>query len=245
MHPLRAIECFWNHLVMLLLIAFILTVPFVDESSTCPITTVRNSLMASTLPSSSESELDLNEGVAYTLPAKAMLLIGSGLLLSGICLIFFPRRMQRTVSALVLIVGLALLAEELSAHLLIGQHGSPPLGLTLTLTRGLDELQSIRVDLACTSSLFAILAAISAGLHLMALRPFKRGFLVFEGAVAAVLFVRMLADFIPLLLETHPIAGIGHFFLGYPLVPFWATAVPLGFVVGAIDAPRFRVRACG
>lgn len=237
--PMRAFEYIWNHLIVLLVLAGAVTAPFADsEYGTCPIANVRKTVLQTT--HSSDATPGLDQGVAYDLPAEAVLFAGSAFLLVGIAMLLFPWPFRRAVSCVVFVTVLALLAEEGSSRLLLDNSASP-LDLTFTLTRGPDELSSLRVDLPCTGSAFAVFAAIWAGLHLMALQTVKRASLFFEGAVCAVLLVRMLADFLPVLLEPQPLSGAAQFFLGYPVVPFWAVSIPLALLIGAIPQGGFRV----
>jgi hypothetical protein len=73
---------------------------------------------------------------------------------------------------------------------------------------------------------------------------FQRALSFLEGAATGVLAVRLACDFFPTLLEAHPFSGAPHFFLGYPLVPFWLSAGSASLLIGvAAEHKIVQVRA--
>ena len=237
---LPLIERVWNHLVLLLFAAMI-TAHFLSFDDECILSTIHGMLidgasMAATVP---QERVQISVGVAYNVPPGLLLTLGSVLFLLGVSMLIFGMRMQRTITALVVVGGGVVVMEEVTARMWLNTPAEDRYSLDLTFMRGIDTVNTFVIDLACTGSVYAIFLTISAGLHLVAMTFFKRAAQFFEGAVAAVLFVRLIANFYPTLLESHPIdvgLDVGSFFLGYPLVPFWAIAVPLAFVLGALDA---------
>lgn len=229
------VERVWNHLVMLAALAILLP-QFLAGGSECPVISVHNLLLDQVHEPT--DKLDLEAGIAYSLPPGVHFVLGGGLTLLGLMMLVFGLKMQQIISAAVVVASLALVAEEVSVRTLLLRPLANRYAVNLTLSRGAVSVGSVVVDLACSGSLFAVLLAISAGVHFVALQSFKRTAQFFEGAVSAVLAVRLASQFVPWLLESHPIAGAGydgHFFLGYPVVPFWAIAMPLAFLVGAIE----------
>ena len=228
---LAGIERMWNHLLLLLLIASLIAHFVVGDDGVCPIVAMHNQLSEvspkdHTPSAQDEPNLRIEEGVAYTLPQGALISVGIAFLILGVGMLIFGVHLKQSFSAAVLVGGMAIAAEEVTARAWLVGSRRDSLGISVVTTRGDTELNSFTFDVACTGSLFTILVAVWAGLSLVASGGFKRAALLFEGGVFAVMSVRLIADFYPPLLETYPADDqAGHFFLGYPIVPFWATAI--------------------
>jgi len=140
-------------------------------------------------------------------------------------------RVQRLVTGVAFVGVLALSAETASATYLLTD---PPwtLAAAFDLERSGVSLGHLRVDVDCTGSVFVILIAVSIGLQALAHSYFQRALSFLEGAATGVLAVRLACDFFPTLLEAHPFSGAPHFFLGYPLVPFWLSAGSASLLIG-------------
>mmetsp|Transcript_37896 Transcript_37896/g.100220 ORF Transcript_37896/g.100220 Transcript_37896/m.100220 type:complete len:373 (+) Transcript_37896:30-1148(+) len=233
---LALVERLTNHVVMIAALAVLLA-QLLEIDHDCPIVALHSALVEE-VQQPENNEMDIDAGIAYHLPPEALLVLGSILASIGAMMLIFGGKMQQFFSASIVVSSLALAAQEVAVQTLLLQPKSERFFLNLTLSRGATPLSSLKLDVACTAAFFAILIAISTALHFVALRMFKRMAQFFEGAITAVLTVRLVAQFLPWLLVSHPFSGadyVGHMFLGYPLVPFWAIALPLAFILGALE----------
>ena len=170
-------------------------------------------------------------GIAMDLPPVALLAAGVAFTATGIVMLACAVPAQRIIVGLVVVGGLAFVSEQASEQALLGE-ATPNVDAALTLMRDGLSVGGFTLDLRCTGSMFAILVASRLGLWMLETRLTQRAMMFVEGAACGVLAVRLAADFYaPLLVSSASVPDAG-LLLGYPIVPFWASAVPLGVVLG-------------
>ena len=217
----------YNELLLLLLLASLLA--FWTESShdMCPVQFPGSGSGAHTQGDEAASASRLTRGVTYDMPPDILLLVGALFVGTGATMLIVGTIVHRSIVKALLVLALVLATAEVASSTLL-QTASESLGVTMSLLRNGVALGGFTLDLQCTGAVLAILVALRLGVVVVGLPLVDMSMLFFEGAACGVLGVRLAANFYPpLLRESSLLPGAGRF-LGYPIVPFWACALPLG-----------------
>lgn len=190
------LESVINHLVVVGILS-LLADQYLKPNGKCPTTLFYESIHD---PYINGDNIRLEHGITYRMPPEGILYIGGSLAVLGVGMLLFGLKMQQTISAVATIAGAAFLAEELAMRSLLLIPKEDRYTLVTDLNQGPLTKHRFNVDVSCASSIFATLIAIAAALNLVAMYIFKRAANFFEGAVCAVLIVRLAAQFVPWLL---------------------------------------------
>ena len=238
----RRLIYWYNHIMLLLLFSALVShFGAIGEEGTCPAGASTQHFFPSLATEegeegAEEDAVSIRRGITYQLPPAALFAAGGLLVAIGSAMLIWGIRFRRLVTGVLIVGALAVMAKSIATANLLGDDPPFSLAAVISVERDTVSLGGIRLDLECTGSILAIVCAISLGIHALASPIFQRVLAFIEGAACAILAVRLLADFVPILLEPHPFEGEAHYFLGYPLVPFWLTAGPLALLIGLLPA---------
>ena len=231
---------YWYNHLLLLLIFSVLTAHYGSAAldGTCPVAALHEAIAQAGEGDALVDTVSFEGGISYNVPNGALYAIGGSLLLLGAAMLVSGARLQRLFTGVLVVGSLALGAEAMAAAQLLHQP-SGALTAGLYLERDGERAGTFTVDCACAGSLLGTLLAISLGLHALAQPCFQRALSFLEGAVCGLLVARLVADFVPPLLEPYPLSDAPTpFVLGYPLVPFWAAAAALALLMGVGAVPE-------
>ena len=227
-HLIRA----YNELLALIFIACVAAAWTESHYDGCPLANIP--APKGSAPTDGEPVADdaaITRGVSYDVPPK--LLLGAGYLFTtfGLAMLVFGPTVQRTIVKGLIVLVVALASAQVASSSLITPVAER-LSMTTSLLRGGVALGGFTLDLQCTGSMLGIFVAARLAIFLVGLSLVERSMLFLEGAACGVLGVRLAANFYPPLLVESSVVPDAGFLLGYPIVPFWACAVPLAVVLG-------------